>query len=59
MPGQRTSYPPIRCHPSTGYVTTFARAGFEIIASQTPPRPIMRHNLKNIAPLAVNKPSRQ
>jgi hypothetical protein len=44
---------------STGYVTTFARAGFKIIASQTPPRPIMRHNLKNIAPLAVNKPSRQ
>jgi GNAT superfamily N-acetyltransferase len=44
---------------STGYVTTFARAGFEIIASQAPPRPIMRHNLKNIAPFAVNKARRQ
>lgn len=31
---------------STGYVTTFARAGFKIVASQVPARPVMRHNLK-------------
>jgi hypothetical protein len=30
----------------TGYVTTFARAGFKTVACHTPPRPIMRHNLK-------------
>jgi len=30
---------------STGYASTFARTGFKIIASHTPPRPIMRHNL--------------
>jgi hypothetical protein len=34
----------------TGYATTFARAGFQTIATHTPPRPIMRHNLKNITP---------
>ncbi|HEX4577644.1 MAG TPA: GNAT family N-acetyltransferase [Edaphobacter sp.] len=32
----------------TGYATTFARAGFKTIACHTPPRPIMRHDLKNI-----------
>jgi GNAT superfamily N-acetyltransferase len=31
---------------STGYATTFARAGFKTIASHAPPRPIMRHDLK-------------
>jgi len=35
---------------STGFATTFARAGFKTIACRTPPRPIMRHDLKNIAP---------
>jgi hypothetical protein len=35
---------------STGYATTFVRAGFEVIVSHTPPRPIMRHNLKSITP---------
>jgi GNAT superfamily N-acetyltransferase len=30
----------------TGYATTFARAGFKTIACHTPPRPIMRHDLK-------------
>ncbi|HEX3373573.1 MAG TPA: hypothetical protein VHS13_05145 [Edaphobacter sp.] len=30
----------------TGYVTTFARAGFKTVACHTPPRPIMRHDLK-------------
>ena len=30
----------------TGYATTFARAGFQTVASRTPPRPIMRLNLK-------------
>jgi GNAT superfamily N-acetyltransferase len=34
----------------TGYVSTFARAGFKIVARRTPPRPIMRHDLKSIAP---------
>jgi GNAT superfamily N-acetyltransferase len=28
---------------STGYATTFARAGFETVACHTPVRPIMRH----------------
>jgi GNAT superfamily N-acetyltransferase len=31
---------------STGYATTFARAGFKTVASHTPPRPIMRLDLK-------------
>jgi GNAT superfamily N-acetyltransferase len=30
----------------TGYATTFARAGFKTVACHTPPRPIMRHDLK-------------
>ena len=30
----------------TGYASTFARAGFKIVARHVPPRPIMRHNLK-------------
>ncbi len=30
----------------TGYATTFARAGFKTVACYTPPRPIMRHDLK-------------
>jgi GNAT superfamily N-acetyltransferase len=30
---------------STGYVTTFKRAGFKTVACYTPPRPIMRHDL--------------
>src|SRR5205814_6227848 len=30
----------------TGFATTFARAGFRTVASPTPPRPIMRHDLK-------------
>jgi GNAT superfamily N-acetyltransferase len=32
----------------TGYVSTFARAGFETVACRAPPRPIMRHDLKAI-----------
>jgi GNAT superfamily N-acetyltransferase len=31
---------------STGYATTFARAGFKTVACHVPPRPIMRHDLK-------------
>ena len=31
---------------STGYVSTFKRAGFKIIARHVPPRPIMRYDLK-------------
>jgi GNAT superfamily N-acetyltransferase len=34
----------------TGYASTFARAGFKTIARRTPARPIMRHNLKRVAP---------
>jgi GNAT superfamily N-acetyltransferase len=30
----------------TGYVSTFARAGFKTVARRVPPRPIMRHDLK-------------
>ena len=30
---------------STGYVSTFARAGFEIVTRRVPPRPIMCHRL--------------
>ena len=29
---------------STGYVSTFERAGFKIVARQVPPRPIMRYD---------------
>jgi GNAT superfamily N-acetyltransferase len=32
----------------TGFVSTFARAGFKMVARRTPPRPIMRHDLKAI-----------
>ena len=32
----------------TGYVSTFAHAGFETVACRAPPRPIMRHDLKAI-----------
>jgi GNAT superfamily N-acetyltransferase len=34
---------------STGYASTFARAGFRIVARRTSARPIMRHDLKAIA----------
>jgi hypothetical protein len=33
---------------STGYVSTFARAGFKVVARRDPPRPIMRHDLKRV-----------
>jgi len=33
----------------TGYASTFARAGFKTVARRTPPRPMMRHDLKAIA----------
>jgi GNAT superfamily N-acetyltransferase len=32
----------------TGYVSTFERAGFMMVARHVPPRPIMRHDLKNV-----------
>jgi GNAT superfamily N-acetyltransferase len=32
----------------TGFVSTFARAGFTMVARRTPARPIMRHDLKAI-----------
>jgi GNAT superfamily N-acetyltransferase len=31
----------------TGYASTFARAGFRVVACRTPPRPIMRRDLKS------------
>src|SRR6185437_10425526 len=31
----------------TGYVSTFTRAGFEIVCRHTPPRPIMRRYLRS------------
>jgi GNAT superfamily N-acetyltransferase len=31
---------------STGYVSTFVRSGFEIVARRVPPRPIVRHGLE-------------
>jgi GNAT superfamily N-acetyltransferase len=34
----------------SGYASTFARAGFKTVARRTPARPIMRHDLKGIAP---------
>jgi GNAT superfamily N-acetyltransferase len=34
----------------TGYATTFKRAGFKVVARQVPARPIMRNDLKTIAP---------
>lgn len=33
----------------SGYASTFARAGFEVVARRTRPRPIMRHDLQTIA----------
>lgn len=33
---------------STGYATTFARAGFKVVARRDPPRPIMRYDLKGV-----------
>jgi GNAT superfamily N-acetyltransferase len=33
----------------TGYVSTFARAGFRTVACHFAPRPIMRHDLKTIS----------
>lgn len=33
---------------STGFVTTFERAGFKMIARHVAPRPIMRHDLKKL-----------
>jgi GNAT superfamily N-acetyltransferase len=31
----------------TGYASTFARAGFKVVARHVPPRPIMRHDLRS------------
>ena len=31
---------------STGFATTFARAGFKVVARRDPPRPIMRYDFK-------------
>lgn len=32
----------------TGYASTFARAGFKVVARRIPARPIMRHDLRKI-----------
>jgi GNAT superfamily N-acetyltransferase len=34
----------------TGYVSTFARAGFKVVARHVPPRPIMRYELRKPDP---------
>src|SRR5882757_3009627 len=34
---------------STGYASSFARAGFKTVARRVTPRPIMRHDLKAVA----------
>jgi GNAT superfamily N-acetyltransferase len=34
----------------TGYASTFAHAGFQVVARRDPSRPIMRHDLKAIKP---------
>jgi GNAT superfamily N-acetyltransferase len=39
---------------STGFASTFTRAGFKIIARRTPPRPIMRRNLTAL-PTSITK----
>lgn len=41
----------------TGYASTFARCGFKEVARRVPARPIMRHDLRGIAP-AVAEPAR-
>ncbi|MER8612473.1 hypothetical protein [Mesorhizobium sp. M0435] len=33
----------------SGYASTFARAGFKVVARRTPARPIMRYDFKQIA----------
>lgn len=33
---------------STGYASTFARAGFKVVARRIPARPIMRHDLRGV-----------
>jgi len=45
-----TAQPESTCNLFTGIASTFARAGFETVALRTPARPIMRHDLKEIAP---------
>jgi GNAT superfamily N-acetyltransferase len=35
----------------TGYASTFGRAGFKVVARRTPPRPIMRYDLKSSSDL--------
>jgi GNAT superfamily N-acetyltransferase len=52
---QRAKAPALEAYPldaeltpsstSTGYASTFARAGFKTVARRVPPRPIMRHDL--------------
>jgi hypothetical protein len=36
---------------STGFASTFVRAGFKAVARRVPPRPIMRHDLMAITHL--------
>jgi GNAT superfamily N-acetyltransferase len=37
---------------STGFASTFARAGFKTVARRVPSRPIMRHDLKGVESLS-------
>lgn len=43
----------------TGYVSTFARAGFRIVARRAPARPIMRHDLQTIIADRPQSPRQQ
>jgi GNAT superfamily N-acetyltransferase len=44
-----TAEPKSSSNTFTGTAATFARAGFKTIARRSPSRPIMRHDLKNLA----------
>ena len=55
---QRAGAPALEAYPfdaavspsasGTGYASTFARAGFAVVARRVPARPIMRHDLKGV-----------
>jgi len=43
---------------STGYASTFSRAGFKTVARRVPPRPIMRYDLARKGVISSSKPLR-
>ncbi len=42
----------------TGFASTFARAGFKVVARPTPPRPIMRYDLTSLPTAQPRDPKR-